>query len=84
MQEVTERDLRAPEFRDGEPSDYEFREDGKIVRKDRWEQGIRQIVGILGIDDREGWEVSWEIDDAVKAVGDMRDRLNTLLMEKAK
>lgn len=49
MREVTEKDLRAPEYRDGEPSDYEFRADGKVVRKDRWEQGIRQIAGICGM-----------------------------------
>ena len=36
--EVTEADFRMPEFKDAEPKDYEFRADGKIVRKDRWEK----------------------------------------------
>lgn len=44
---VTERDLRSPEFKEGAPDDYEFRADGKIVRKDRWEQGIYSINHIL-------------------------------------
>lgn len=45
--EVTERDFRIPEYYDAKPEDYEFRDDGKVVRKDRWEWGIRAIAGIL-------------------------------------
>jgi hypothetical protein len=45
--EVTERDFRAPEFREADPADYEFRDDGAIVRKDRWERGIRSIRAII-------------------------------------
>lgn len=45
--EVTERDIRLPEFRDAKLEDLEFREDGVIVRKDRWERGIRNIVGVF-------------------------------------
>ena len=48
MKQVTEQDLRMPEFRDARPEDLEWRADGKIVRKDRWEQGIRSIAGIFG------------------------------------
>lgn len=54
---VTERDLRHPDFARGEPDEYEFREDGKIVRKDRWENGIRRIAGALGMS-RQPFEVS--------------------------
>lgn len=61
--EVTERDFRMPEFRDADPKDYEFREDGKVVRKDRWEMGIRRIRSALGDSRRE-----FEIDDIVSAV----------------
>lgn len=61
--EVTERDFRAPEFRDADPADYEFRADGKIVRKDRWETGIHRIRHHLG--DRRH---EFEIDDIVRAV----------------
>jgi hypothetical protein len=60
---VTERDFRAPEFYDADPADYEFREDGKIVRKDRWERGIGSIRHIVGVDGRE-----FEISDVVEAV----------------
>lgn len=61
--EVTERDFRAPEFRDADPKDYEFRADGKIVRKDRWETGIHDIRAALGDRRRE-----FEIQDIVMAV----------------
>ncbi len=63
MQEVTERDIRMPEFRDAKIEDLEFRSDGKIVRKDRWEAGIHKIRDVLGDRRRE-----FEIDDIVKAV----------------
>lgn len=62
--EVTERDFRAPEFRDADPADYEFRADGKIVRKDRWENAVHRIRYLLGDRRRE-----FEIDDIVGAVG---------------
>lgn len=60
---VTERDFRMPEFRDENPDDYEFRPDGKIVRKDRWERGIHSIRDALGDYRRE-----FEITDIVEAV----------------
>lgn len=63
MREVTERDFRMPQFRDEDPADYEFRDDGKIVRKDRWETGIHSIRSALGDRRRE-----FEIDDLVMAV----------------
>jgi len=47
MNQVTEMDLRAPEFRQGEPADYERRDDGKIVRKDRFARGMQDIAAIL-------------------------------------
>lgn len=63
MREVTERDFRMPEFRDAKPEDYEFRADGKIVRKDRWERGVQTIRSLVGIDARE-----FEIDEVIAAV----------------
>lgn len=63
MREVTERDIRLPEFRDAELKDLEFRTDGKVVRKDRWETGIHQIRWALGDTRRD-----FEIDDIVRAV----------------
>ena len=65
---VTEQDFRCPEFRDANPEDYEFRPDGKIVRKDRWEQGIRSIVSILGLSRNE-----FEIEHVVERVRDLLD-----------
>jgi hypothetical protein len=45
--EVTEADFRKPEFRDAKAEDYEFDGTGEVVRKDRWESTVRQIVGVL-------------------------------------
>lgn len=67
---ITERDLRMPEFRDVDIKDLERREDGAIARKDRWERGIRQIAGIVGLDPRAGFEVA----DVVAAVQAMAEK----------
>jgi hypothetical protein len=72
--EVTEKDLRAPEYRQGEPSEYEFRDDGKIVRKDRFEQGMRDISAILF-----GPRHQYEIPEVVGEV----HRLRGVQVEKA-
>lgn len=68
--EVREFDLRAPEFQhpDVKPEDYEFRDDGKVVRKDRWETAVRNIVSILGWSRRE-----FELPEVVEEV---RQRLD--------
>lgn len=63
MRKVTERDIRIPEFRDANVEDLEFRSDGKVVRKDRWETGIHRIRGALGDHRNE-----FEIDEIVAAV----------------
>lgn len=60
---VTEDDFRMPEYRGARLEDYEIRGDGKAVRKDRWETGIRRIRAALG-DER----AEFEIDDVVAAV----------------
>jgi hypothetical protein len=44
-------------------SEYEVRDDGKRVRKDRWQFGIRRIVALLW-----GNRHEFEIDDVVEAV----------------
>ena len=59
-------DFRLPEFRDAKVEDYEFREDGKLVRKDRWESAVREIKSLVLGDTRE-----FEIDDVVAAVRDL-------------
>lgn len=65
---VTELDFRMPEFRDAKVEDYEFRPDGKLVRKDRWETAVQSIRSIMGISAR-----SFEIPEVVDAVRAMAD-----------
>lgn len=60
--EVTERDFRMPEYLDAKVDDYEWREDGKLVRKDRWITGMRQIVSAVRV------SRDYEISDVVSAV----------------
>lgn len=60
---VTELDFRKPEYRDAKVEDYEFRADGALVRKDRWEVGIRTICGLVGMSGRD-----FEIPDVVSKV----------------
>ena len=69
MRAVTERDFRQPEFLDANPDDYEFRADGAIVRKDRWETGFRRIVSSAGFSSRD-----FEIDDVVATVDERLNR----------
>lgn len=64
--EVTERDFRSPEFWDAKVEDYEFRNDGKLVRKDRWECAIGSIRVMVGVSSRE-----FEIPAVVEAVRKM-------------
>lgn len=64
--QVAELDFRLPEFRDAKVEDYEFREDGKLVRKDRWESAVREIKSLVLGGTRE-----FEIDDVVAAVRDL-------------
>jgi hypothetical protein len=53
---ITERDFRKPEFRDAKPEDYERRDDGAIVRKDRWEKACYRIASLIGASARDGFE----------------------------
>lgn len=57
--EVTELDLRMPEFRnpDLKLKDLEFREDGKVVRKDRWETGLRRIASRISMPTKPMWDI---------------------------
>lgn len=72
---VTERDLRIPEFRDAKVEDLEMREDGKIVRKDRFQVGMRNIAYDLNLGrGRTGYEVP----DVVAKVKDLVQKTNLL------
>lgn len=65
--DVTEQDFRMPEFRHAKVEDYEFRKDGKLVRKDRWEAGIYSIAGVLGLGTRSGFEIDELVEKARQA-----------------
>ena len=70
---VSEQDFRLPEFRDAKLEDYELRDDGVVVRKDRWEQGLRSIAIMLADSDIDGIDFdfsgrSFEITDVVSGV----------------
>lgn len=54
--EVTEQDLRIPEFRDAKLEDLEFRDDGKVVRKDRFKVALYSIASKVGFGARSGFE----------------------------
>lgn len=71
MRKVTVDDFIMPEYRGKNPEDYEFREDGKIVRKDRWESGIHKIHNILMEMGVMPDESEFEIDDVVNAVSSL-------------
>ena len=67
--EVTEKDFRCPEYRDAKVEDYEFRSDGALVCKDRWETAIQSIRYLVDIDGRE-----FEIPEVVDAVRKLVER----------
>lgn len=73
--QVTEADFRMPQFRDAKPEDYEFRADGYLVRKDRWEKACRDIAALMGYSSRGGFELDclvYSVDvlvDAAKTAG---------------
>lgn len=73
MRQVTERDFRQPEFADAKVEDYEFRSDGKLVRKDRWEQGLRNVVSALGMSRSD-----FEIPVVKSLVGDLYHTMEIL------
>ncbi|WP_436660286.1 hypothetical protein [Acinetobacter sp. P1(2025)] len=65
--EVTEFDLRSPEFKDIKltPDMFEFDGDGNIVRKDRFEKGMRKVLGILIEEGVMSSSQSWTVDEVV-------------------
>lgn len=63
---VREEDFRQPEYKSAKVEDYEFRQDGKIVRKDRWEVAVHTIRGLLDRSSRD-FEIS-EVVDAVESM----------------
>jgi len=83
---VTERDFRKPEFADADPNDYEFRADGAVVRKDRWETGIRRIHSVLGMNVRSEFEISdivSVVESLVAAQPDLATKLITTIPDRS-
>ena len=64
--QVTEKDFREEKFKFAKVEDYEFRTDGEIVRKDRWEAAVRAMAVALKINTRD-----FEIVQVVQAVDDL-------------
>lgn len=79
-QEVTEFDLRRPEFQDHRltPDMFEFDATGDVVRKDRFERGIRKIHGMLCSDGVLSSRNQWVTEDVVEAVKAKIDGFNRL------
>lgn len=71
---VTEADFRMPKYAKAKVEDYEFRDDGALVRKDRWEEGIRRIWCI--VNDGSTPSREFEIDDVVERVRTMALQLS--------
>jgi len=61
LRSVTENDFRKDEFKNKNPEDYEFRDDGAILRKDRWKMGMITIASIVKSGD-------FEIEDIIEIV----------------
>ena len=61
--DVKESDFRKSEYINKNPEDYEFREDGVIVRKDRWKVGIYRLQSIM-LDGRKEFEIDEIIAEA--------------------
>lgn len=76
---VTSRDLWPVEFSNvsSPEKELEFRSDGKVVRKDRWEWGIRKIASMFRFNDFEIIDVV----NAVKSSMNMNDQALGLLVE---
>lgn len=68
--QVTELDLRRPEFQDPKlkPEHFEFDSTGEVVRKDRFERGMRKIASILHGVNGLSPSGSWNVEQVVEAV----------------
>lgn len=84
--QVTEQDLRIPEFRHARLEDLEFRDDGKVVRKDRWETGVRNIASALGWVRKE-WEIPEVVEQAklhIAAAQQLSPAVRDVLAERSR
>ena len=81
-QQVTELDLRMPQFRDAKLEDLEFDGTGEVVRKDRFEKSMRKISGMLhgvnGLSARSGWTCE-QVVEALNIKLKLFERLEKLI-----
>lgn len=66
IRQANTNDFMKPEFVGKKTEDYEVRDDGSVVRKDRWEMGIRSIGCALSI--QSDWEVSEVVACTLKVI----------------
>ena len=82
-QQVTERDIRLPQFKDSKLEDLEFDASGNVVRKDRFETSMRKISGMLhGVNElsaRSGWTCE-QVVEALKIKLQQFERLEELIL----
>lgn len=75
--QVTERDIRLPQFKDAELNDLEFDSSGEVVRKDRFEKSMRKIQGMLhgvnGLSARSGWTCEQVVEAVKIAIKDFEE-----------
>lgn len=78
MSKVTEFDLRKEEFKDPKlkPEMFEFDATGEVVRKDRFEIGMRRIQGILIEQGVMSPREPWTVDQVVQNMKDLIERHN--------
>lgn len=81
--QVTEIDLRMPQFRDAKLEDLEFDGSGDVVRKDRFEKSMRKISGMLhgvnGLSSRSGWTCE-QVVEALSIKLKLFERLEDLVL----
>ena len=81
--QVTERDIRLPQFRDAKLEELEFDASGDVVRKDRFEKSMRRISsmmhGVNGLSARSGWTCE-QVVNAVDETKSVLERLKKLIL----
>lgn len=79
--QVTERDIRLPQFQDAVLEDLEFDASGDVVRKDRFETSMRiissRLSGVNGLSARSGWTCE-QVVDAVRQTINQFQKLKDL------
>lgn len=80
--QVTERDIRLPQFQDAKLKDLEFDASGEVVRKDRFEKSMRKISsmlhGVNGLSARSNWTCE-QVVEALNIKLKLFERLEELI-----